>query len=178
MEMTRRNFIKTAAAAALAVSLSGLTACGSGELVATANGLNDTAELKGIKMTVRKLAYANRSDGSYYIMPEVLINNGSAAGIPLNPTGGSFKLRINGSKDLTIDSGTMAVLKKGEEMSPIATRTLNRGQYEKGYLCGKGTGVTKFDYVQVLFFPNPQDSSTYLSCKIYAKEASSTLLGI
>ena len=43
--------------------------------------------------------------------------------------------------------------------------------------CGKGSGVSKFDYVQVLFYPNPQDAKTYLCCKIAAKEAS-LMLGI
>ena len=42
---------------------------------------------------------------------------------------------------------------------------------------GKGSGVSKFDYVQVLFYPNPQDAKTYLCCKIAAKEAS-LMLGI
>ena len=54
---------------------------------------------------------------------------------------------------------------------------MNRGQYAKGHLCGKGSGVSKFDYVQVLFYPNPQDAKTYLCCKIAAKEAS-LMLGI
>lgn len=63
------------------------------------------------------------------------------------------------------------------ELNALDTRTLNRGQYAKGHLCGKGSGVSKFDYVQVLFYPNPQDAKTYLCCKIAAKEAS-LMLGI
>ena len=53
LKFSRRVFLKSAAAAALAVSAAGLTACGSGDLVANAKGLNDTAELREIKMTVR-----------------------------------------------------------------------------------------------------------------------------
>lgn len=170
--------LKSVGAATLAVAAVGLLGgCEGGEMVGNANGLNDTAELKGIKMTVRSLAYASYSDGTFYLVPEVLINNGSAAGIPLNPTGGSFKLRVNGSKELDINSDTMAILDKNAELNALDTRTLNRGQYEKGHLCGKGSGVSKFDYVQVLFYPNPQDAKTYLCCKIAAKEAS-LMLGI
>lgn len=156
MELTRRGFLKSVGAATLAVAAVGLLGgCEGGEMVGNANGLNDPAELKGIKMTVRSLAYASYSDGTFYLVPEVLINNGSAAGIPLNPTGGSFKLRVNGSEELDINSDTMAILDKNSKLNALDTRTLNRGQYAKGHLCGKGSGVSKFDYVQVLFYPNP-----------------------
>lgn len=169
LKFSRRVFLKSAAAAALAVSAAGLTACGSGDLVANAKGLNDTAELRDIKMTVRSLSYGD-ADGTFYLVPEVLINNGSAAGIPIDPANGSFKLRVNGSKDLTIDSESMAFLKKNKSWNAMEKRTLNRGQQEKGHLCGTGKDIS-FDYVQILFFPNPQDNKTYLSCKVYKKEA-------
>lgn len=42
LKFSRRVFLKSAAAATLAVSAAGLTACGSGDLVANAKGLNDT----------------------------------------------------------------------------------------------------------------------------------------
>lgn len=133
MELTRRGFLKSVGAATLAVAAVGLLGgCEGGEMVGNANGLNDTAELKGIKMTVRSLAYASYSDGTFYLVPEVLINNGSAAGIPLNPTGGSFKLRVNGSEELDINSDTMAILNKNSKLNALDTRTLNRGQYAKG----------------------------------------------
>lgn len=58
MELTRRGFLKSVGAATLAVAAVGLLGgCEGGEMVGNANGLNDTAELKGIKMTVRSLAY-------------------------------------------------------------------------------------------------------------------------
>ena len=84
---------------------------------------------------------------------------------------------MNGSEELDINSDTMAILNKNSKLNALDTRTLNRGQYAKGHLCGKGSGVSKFDYVQVLFYPNPQDAKTYLCCKIAAKEAS-LMLGI
>ena len=63
MELTRRGFLKSVGAATLAVAAVGLLGgCEGGEMVGNANGLNDTAELKGIKMTVRSLAYASRSE--------------------------------------------------------------------------------------------------------------------
>ena len=171
LKFSRRVFLKSAAAAGLAVS----AACGSGDLVANAKGLNDTAELREIKMTVRSLSYGYASDGTFYLVPEVLINNGSAAGIPIDPANGSFKLRVNGSKDLTMDSGTMAFLKKNKGWNAMEKRTLNRGQQEKGHLCGTGKDIS-FDYVQILFFPNPQDNKTYLSCKVYKKEANTIII--
>lgn len=174
LKFSRRVFLKSAAAAALAVSAAGLTACGSGDLVANAKGLNDTAELREIKMTVRSLSYGS-SGGTFYLVPEVLINNGSAAGIPIDPANGSFKLRVNGSKDLTIDSEAMAFLEKNKSWNAMEKRTLNRGQYEKGHLCGTGKDIS-FDYVQILFFPNPQDQKTYLSCKVYKKEANTIII--
>lgn len=72
MELTRRGFLKSVGAATLAVAAVGLLGgCEGGEMVGNANGLNDTAELKGIKMTVRSLAYASYSDGTFYLVPEV-----------------------------------------------------------------------------------------------------------
>ena len=57
MELTRRGFLKSVGAATLAVAAVGLLGgCEGGEMVGNAIGLNDTAELKGIKMTVRSLA--------------------------------------------------------------------------------------------------------------------------
>ena len=95
MELTRRGFLKSVGAATLAVAAVGLLGgCEGGEMVGNANGLNDTAELKGIKMTVRSLAYASYSDGTFYLVPEVLINNGSAlqaAGEWLEGTGHQFR---------------------------------------------------------------------------------------
>lgn len=63
MELTRRGFLKSVGAATLAVAAVGLLGgCEGGEMVGNANGLNDTAELKGIKMTVRSLAFASYSN--------------------------------------------------------------------------------------------------------------------
>lgn len=164
MEQTfsRRGFLKGAAAAALAVSAMGLTGCST-----DAGAEPSTAVILGdykVDLDLKRSVLGKNGDGS-------------AAGIPLNPTGGSFKLRVNGSEELDINSDTMAILNKNSKLNALDTRTLNRGQYAKGHLCGKGSGVSKFNYVQVLFYPNPQDAKTYLCCKIAAKEAS-LMLGI
>lgn len=164
MEQTfsRRGFLKGAAAAALAVSAMGLTGCST-----DAGAEPSTAVILGdykVDLDLKRSVLGKNGDGS-------------ATGIPLNPTGGSFKLRVNGSEELDINSDTMAILNKNSKLNALDTRTLNRGQYAKGHLCGKGSGVSKFNYVQVLFYPNPQDAKTYLCCKIAAKEAS-LMLGI
>ena len=94
-------------------------------------------------MTVRSLSYGYASDGTFYLVPEVLINNGSAAGIPIDPANGSFKLRVNGSKDLTIDSETMAFLKKNKSWNAMEKRTLNRGQYERRGICAERARISR-----------------------------------
>ena len=85
LKFSRRVFLKSAAAAALAVSAGGLAACGSGDLVANAKGLNDTAELRDIKMTVRSLSYGSASDGTFYLVPEVLMARRTRAAHPEIP---------------------------------------------------------------------------------------------
>lgn len=176
--ISRRNFMKGVGAVALVTAATGLlSGCGDDGLIVDANGLNDTAELKGVKMTVRRLSYAAYNDGTYYFVPEVLINNNSAAGIPLKPAGGSFELWLNGSTKLNISDETMARLDSSKDFTRMDSRTLSRGQYEKGSLCGKGTGVSSFNYLYVIFYPNPEDQKTALRCKISAKEAK-VLLGI
>ena len=69
----------------------------------------------------------------------------------------------------------MAFLKKNKSWNAMEKRTLNRGQQEGGHLCGTGKDIS-FDYVQILFFPNPQDNKTYLSCKVYKKEANTIII--
>ena len=169
--------MKGVGAMATAAAATGLLGgCGAtGDVYDDANGLNSVAQLKGIKMTVRSLSYANYSDGTYYIAPEVLIKNDSAAGVPLNPTGGSFEVYINGTNKLDITADSMARLKKSNSMNAIEARTLSRGQQEKGYICAKGSNATKFNYVYVIFYPNANDKHTYLRCKIDANKATAML---
>lgn len=178
LNMNRRTFLKTAGAASLAVAASSLLGgCSGGELVETGTGLNNTIDLRGVQMTVRSLAYVNYSSGVFYMLPEIQIRNETAAGIPVKPTGGSFKLLVNGTNELTIDADTMAILDKNRDLTAMKSRTLSRGQSERGYLCAKGSGVSKFSYVQIIYYPNPSDAKTYLSCRVYAREAS-PMLGI
>ncbi len=176
--ISRRNFMKGVGAVALATAATGLLGgCSDGSLVVDANGLNDTAEMKGVKMTVRKLYYAAYGDGTYYFVPEVLVSNSGATAVPVDPTGGSFAIYLNGSTKLDISKTTMARLDNSVEMSPMESRTLSRSQQEKGCLCAKGTGVSGFNYIWVIFYPNPDDTKTALRCKIPYKEAK-PMLGI
>ncbi len=176
--ISRRNFMKGVGALAVATAATGLLGgCGDGSLIADATGLNDTAELKGVKMTVRKLSYASYSDGTYYFVPEVLVSNNGATAVPLDPAGGSFDIYLNGSSKLNISKDTMARLDNSMDVTKMDTRTLSRGQQEKGCICAKGTGVSTFNYIYVVFYPNPADTKTILRCKILAKEAK-MMLGV
>lgn len=176
--ISRRNFMKGVGAMALATAATGLLGgCGDNSLIVNVNGLNEVAEMKGVRMTVRKLSYTAYSDGTYYFVPEVLVSNSGATGVPVKPTGGSFEVWLNGSSRLEITSESMARLDNSKEFTKMDTRTLSRGQQEKGCLCAKGTGVSSFDYVYVVFYPNPDDKLTALRCKIAYREAK-PMLGI
>lgn len=176
--ISRRNFMKGVGALAVATAATGLLGgCSDGSLIVDATGLNNAAEMKGIKMTVRRLAYAAYGDGTYYFVPEVLISNSGATGVPLDPENGSFEVWLNGKTKLNISKETMARLDSSTDFNKMDTRTLSRNQQEKGCLCAKGTGVSSFNYVYVVFYPNPSDAKTALRCKILYKEAK-PMLGI
>lgn len=177
MEMTRREFMKSVGAASLAVAAAGLlSGCSGGDVIASANGINDVANMDQIKMTVRSLSYGYDSNGTLYVVPEVLLNNGTAAGIPVAPENGSFRLSVNGTLDMNINEETMAFLKKNKSWNAVDSRTLNRGQYEQGHLCGTLQNAPAFNYVYVIFYPNPYDTKTYLRCKISKSEANSIIV--
>ena len=176
--ISRRNFMKGVGALAVATAATGLlSGCGDDSLVVDATGLNNAVEMKGVKMTVRRLAYAAYGDGTYYFVPEVLISNSGATGVPLDPENGSFEVWLNGKTKLNISKETMARLDSSKDFNKMDTRNLSRGQQEKGCLCAKGTGVTTFNYVWVVFYPNPNDRKTAMRCKILYKEAK-PMLGI
>ncbi len=176
--ISRRNFMKGVGAVALATAATGLlSGCGDGGLIVDANGLNDTANLKGVKMTVRKLCYATDSDGNYYIIPEVLIRNETPAKLLLDPTGGSFEIRLNGSTPLNITEESMARLNNSNDMSKLEKQTLKRDQQDKGWICAKGNVSTRFDYVYIIYYPNPDDQKTALRCKVASRDAKPVFLG-
>lgn len=184
MELTRREFMKTTGAAVLAVAATGLLGgCGDTVISGTAEGLKSTAVLREIKMQVKSLSYG-ASNGVYYFMPEVRIYNGTAVGLELKPANGSFAIRLNGTTELTVNAESMkklstTTLEDGTTMKAVGTRTLNRGLYETGYICGKGTGAAKFKYVDVIFYPTASDKKAYLSCRINANEKGiESLIGI
>ncbi len=176
--ISRRNFMKGVGAVALATAATGLlSGCGDNSVIADASGLNDTANLKGVKMTVRKLCYATDSDGNYYIIPEVLIRNETPASLPVDPTGGSFEVRLNGSTLLNITDESMARLNNSSDMSKLGKQTLSRNQQDKGWICAKGNVSTQFNYVYIIYYPNPNDQKTALRCKIASKDAKPVFLG-
>lgn len=169
--ISRRSFMKGVGAMALATAASGLLGgCSDGSMYVDATGLNEVAEMKGVRMTVRKMSYTQYEGGSYYFVPEVLISNSGATGVPVKPTGGSFEVWLNGSSRLEITTESMARLDNGKEFIKMETRTLSRGQQEKGCLCAKGSSAASLNYVYVIFYPNPDDKLTALRCKIYAKD--------
>lgn len=163
--ISRRNFMKGVGAMAVATAATGLLGgCSDGSLIADATGLDETANLKGVKMTVREVLYGtDMSTGTIYILPKVVIQNSGAGGIPVDPANGSFKVIVNGNQEMVLNANTMAELKT---MSPITKDTLNRGMSRSGYLCSKGTNIGTPKYVYVVFYPNPADSKTALRCKI------------
>lgn len=176
--ISRRNFMKGVGAVALATAATGLlSGCGDGGLIVDANGLNDTANLKGVKMTVRKLCYATDSDGNYYIIPEVLIRNETPAKLLLDPAGGSFEVRLNGTTPLNITEESMARLNNSNDMSKLEKQTLKRDQQDKGWICAKGNVSTQFNYVYIIYYPNPDDQKTALRCKIASRDAKPVFLG-
>lgn len=176
--ISRRNFMKGVGAVALATAATGLlSGCGDNGLIVDANGLNDTANLKGVKMTVRKLCYATDSAENYYIIPEILIRNETPTSLPVYPTGGSFEVRLNGSTLLNITDESMARLNNSSDMSKLEKQSLARNQQDKGWICAKGNVSTRFDYVHIIYYPNPDDKKTALRCKISSRDAKPVFLG-
>lgn len=175
--ISRRNFMKGVGALAVATAATGLLGgCSDGGLVANATGIGNDVELKGIKMTIRRLAYGAYADGTYYFVPEILIRNNGAASVPLDPENGSFEIWLNGKTKLNISKETMARLDSSTDYHKMDARKLSYGQQEKGCICAKGTGVSTFNYVYIVFYPNPEDQKTVMRCKILEKEAK-VLLG-
>ena len=162
--ISRRNFMKGVGAVALATAATGLlSGCGDSMVIEDASGLNDTANMNGIKMTVREVLYGtDLSSGTVYVIPKVVIQNSTAAGIPVDPTG-SFRIIVNGTDEMVLNESTMAEMKT---LSAVSNKTLSRGMSETGYLCSKATNVGTPKYVYVMFYPNPADTKTALRCKI------------
>ncbi len=176
--ISRRNFMKGVGAVALATAATGLLGgCGDGSMIADASGLDETANLKGLKMTIRKLCYTTDNDGNYYILPQVLIRNETPFSVPVNPTGGSFEIRLNGTTPLSITEETMTRLNNSMDMSKLSAADLSRNEQVKGWLCAKGNVSTQFNYVYVIFYPNANDTKTALRCKISSRDAKAVFLG-
>lgn len=163
--ISRRNFMKGVGALAVATAATGLLGgCSDGSLIADATGINNAAEIRGVKMTVRQVLYGNdMSSGTIYVIPKVVIQNNGAGPIPVDPANGSFKVIINGNQEMVLNANTMAELKT---MSPITKATLKRDESRSGYLCSKATNVGTPKYVYIVYYPYPEDTKTALRCKI------------
>lgn len=174
MEMNRRTFLKTTAAAAVAVSLSGVLAgCseGNGDLFAEAVGLGQTADLQGMQLTVNSLGtISDIANGTFYMVPSVKITNGGALPIAVTPEGGSFSIILPNKTELTINEKTMDLIRQSKTLTPLQEQTVARGKTVKGDICASGSGVSRVAYVYVVYYPVASDRTTYLRCKINSNE--------
>ena len=170
-KMTRRTFMKGAAVMA-AVSLSGMLAgCGeSTDLYADASGVNNWADLQGIKMRVTSVGYISYNDGSFYIVPKIEIRNDGVLSVQINPTKGSFKVLLDRKAELVPDSASMKAIENSKDLKPIATQNVARGSKASGCICVKGKSVSTFDRLQIIYYPMASDKTTYLRCTINANE--------
>lgn len=180
MKMDRRTFLKTSAAAAVAVSMTGLLGgCGgtvSKDLYADSVGLNQTVELQGIQMTVKKLGTLYDSAvGCFYIVPSIQIKNGGALPIAADPLGGSFRILLPDNTELTLNADTMERISKSSSLPPLKAQTLTRGTSVSGCLCASGSGVSSVNSIRILYYPAADDSTIYLRCTIHANEFSQLL---
>lgn len=80
MKIDRRAFLKTSAAMAVAVSMTGLLGgCSEEDLYGEAVGLGKTAELQGMQMRVDSLGTLyDSATGSFYMVPSVRLTNNGA----------------------------------------------------------------------------------------------------
>lgn len=176
--MNRRTFLKTTAAAAVAVSVTGLLGgCGesvSKELVADATGLNQTVELQGIQMTVKKLGTLYDSAvGCFYIVPSIQIKNGGALPIAADPLGGSFRILLPDNTELTLNAETMERISASTTAPPLKAQTLTRGASASGCLCASGSGVSSVKSIRILYYPAVKDPTIYLRCTIPSNQFTS-----
>lgn len=173
MKLTRRDFLKSAAVTALAVSMSGmLTSCDDGELVGAATGLNKTAELSNIRMTVRELGVvAETGSKTCYLVPKLVIRNEGALAVAVDPAKGSFKVVVDGKTDLTVDASTMKKVTDSSKLTPVLSQSLKHGNQASGSICAMGKDLVDWKYADVIFYPSIDDKKTYLRCRIYKNDA-------
>ena len=158
MKMDRRTFLKASAATALAVSMTGLlSGCSEGDLYGEAVGLGKTAELQGMQMRVDSLGTLyDSATGSFYMVPSVRLTNNGALPIEVAPEKGGFSIIL-------------------PNLSPLQEQVLTHNKTVKGDVCACGSGVSRVDYVYVVYYPTASCRTTYLRCKIYSNEFSMLL---
>ena len=176
--LTRRTFLKTAAAAVAAASLSGILPGCAPVKMALAVGRGSTADLNGIRVTVTKLGTVNDSaNHCFYIVPTLEVYNWNTGRAVVDPLGGSFEILLPDGTVLTLDETTMARLDAFPgEYTPLAAQELRRGQTAKGTLCARGTGVSQAEYIDVVYYPDCADRTIRMHCKIYQYEYTQLLM--
>lgn len=174
MEMNRRTFLKGAAVTAAAVAMNGLLAgCSStnDDLYVEVSGLGQTADLQGIQMKVESLGTIyDGSTGVFYMVPTIRVTNNGVLTIAVSPRGGSFSIVLPNKTELTLDNDTMNRISQSSNLSPLQDQWLPRSSSVRGDICASGSGVSRVDYVYVVYYPQASDRTTYLRCKIYSTE--------
>ena len=168
-KIDRRGFLKGAGTVALAAAATTLLGgCTDETYSVSVVGLNKTAVLSDIRMTVRKVyAVWDMINKSYYVMPQVVIRNDGAMSISVEPVDGNFAL-VRDGVELTCDKAaqntiTESTTKVAPLMMPV---TLNHGNQTSGFICGRGSTKLNGGPLSVIFYPNPNVTTTYLVCRI------------
>ena len=179
MKIDRRAFLKTSAAMAVAVSMTGLLGgCSEGDLYGEAVGLGKTAELQGMQMRVDSLGTLyDSATGSFYMVPSVRLTNNGALPIEVAPEKGSFSIILPNRTEMAVNQNTMKHIRESQPLSPLQEQVLTHNKTVKGDVCACGSGVSRVDYVYVVYYPTASCRTTYLRCKIYSNEFS-LLLGL
>lgn len=175
MKMDRRTFLKTTAATAMAVSLTGLLGgcggSGSKDLYADSVGLNQTVELQGIQLTVKELGTLyDSAAGCFYIVPRIQVKNSGALPISVDPLGGSFRILMPDNKELTLNADTMNRISNSTSLTPLKAQTLTRGVSASGCLCASGSGVSRISSLRIIYYPAANDTTIYLRSTIKSEQ--------
>lgn len=145
---SRRDFMKCAGVTVLAVAAGGLlTGCGGGSTGGTTiNGLNKTANIRGVKFTVTNLyqedaklsigGITTGADNAEYVFPQIKIEN--ASGTPVSIVRTNFVTKVDG-QELEAEAGSagsyLKALAKGYTPLDINGLAIYNGDTRNGVLC-------------------------------------------
>lgn len=176
--MTRRTFLKTAAAAVAVASLSGVLPGCAPVKEALAIGIDSTADLAGIRVTVTQLGTVNDSvNHCFYIVPTLEVENYAAERAVVQPLDGSFDIFLPDGTALTLDESTMARLDAfPEEYTSLTAQDVPRRKTAKGTLCARGTGVSQAAYIDVVYYPDLADKTIRMHCQINQNQYTQLLM--